>query len=45
MLFTLLQSSSDVTAAAVSGAQEELSLSLLSLAAKGGWLMIVLAIL
>ena len=45
MLLTLLQSSSDVTAAAVSGAQEELSLSLLSLAAKGGWLMIVLAIL
>lgn len=45
MLFTFLQTSSDAAGVAVEGVQQELSFSLLELAAKGGWLMIVLAIL
>ncbi len=45
MLLTFLQTSSETVAATVEPLQEELSFSLLDMAAKGGWLMIVLAIL
>ena len=45
MLTTFLQTSTDAVAAAVEPVTEELSFSLLSLASKGGWLMIVLLIL
>ena len=45
MLFTFLQTSSEAAGVAVEGVQQELSFSLLSLAAQGGWLMIVLALL
>lgn len=45
MLLTLLQTNSEAIAAAVEPVQGELSFSLFEMAAKGGWLMIVLAIL
>lgn len=47
MLFSLLQSGIDTlaTAAEVVPQQQEMSYSLISLAAKGGWLMIILLIL
>ena len=45
MLFQLLQADSLVNAAAVADAPVEQTLSLMDLAAKGGWLMIVLLLL
>ena len=45
MLFTLLQAESEVLEGVVAPVQEELSFSLIDMAVKGGWLMIVLAIL
>ena len=45
MFFTFLQAESEVIEGVVAPVQEELSFSLIDMAAKGGWLMIVLAIL
>ena len=47
MLFSLLQSGIDTLATAAEAVpqQQEMSYSLISLAAKGGWLMIILLIL
>jgi len=45
MLFTFLQADPEVVAAAVAPVQEELSFSLIDMAFKGGWLMLVLVIL
>ena len=46
MIFSILQEAgSEAVEAAVAPVSEELSFSLISMAAKGGWLMIVLAIL
>ncbi|MDD2594934.1 MAG: MotA/TolQ/ExbB proton channel family protein [Bacteroidales bacterium] len=45
MLLTFLQTSSQALETAVAPVQEELSFSLIDMAVKGGWLMIVLAIL
>jgi biopolymer transport protein ExbB len=45
MLLTLLQTTLDTTAGSIIPVQEEINFSLFEMAIKGGWLMIVLAVL